>query len=904
MDAMCKELDESRAALERLKEDYKVKAELSECLMKAQNEQLDKFQEAKLEIQKQALELNKKNEELSLATQANDNLKQRLHEKESVLKHLSSTQEQLRTSFSEKIHNLERENKELLSALDEANAKGDDQERMIGAFKVETECLKGLVSTLEKKCLDAEQRSKVPEELRRRDSLLQEFEEENSKVQDKLKWRNEQFQHLEEAYEKLQQQFEACRTDWESEKALLLEEISSLQQKSESLSRVLEAVQTQLGLCNQALAHEQSQKKLLEIQLFELKRHCDTAAEEYEETKSALENLTQKRDEDVASLRNTLSGKETLLKEMRYSQLHLEQENQDLKESLKELQEAGINRAGSTASISKLRQKLRGLEQVHKNCSVVLEAKETEFNARIETIENELHASQFQLGARERQINELCIELEDCYSSLEQLKIQNEEISMTLLVLKSELSMSPLKSDCDLMDREQSLGNAKEQIIILTEQLRQKVNNLVKAESEVEKGQQLVALLAEKHESAEQLNLLMQKELQSCKEMLEESYKYQNKLKENAAKKERDLTDELAKASDALDKANFDLAETEVKERELKSETLQWKTVAGRLEVSKKNVESDLKDCWEKNKAILKEIEAANLSKIKNEKALVELKNHFSKMVGVKDRQLDNLRQEIESLEQESMRRETEAAIFSAGKMSQAFSQEKEQLMQMGEEKDEKINDLQVKLELLQQELTNSVNAAVNSLAEKQYEIDALHNAGEKLIVANISSEFQVQYLELLILELGEEISGWKQKLKLIEIWNAELKVELLTKDRAKEQLIDKIRKLECLIEELNFENKGLLEMNRKLSTEKDELLSETKSFSDKLEEVLGKDAELIGSLKMLAFSAGIEDEFEEYMKEGGMFRENNNALKILPSSRLKEERIVFTRSPLKDLNS
>ncbi|XP_068655375.1 uncharacterized protein At4g38062 [Aristolochia californica] len=1261
MDEICKELDEKRAELERLKENYKVKAELSESLMKSHNEQLIKLQEAKLEIEKQALELNKKNEELYLATQTKEDLKHRLHEKESVLKHLTSTQDQLRTGFSEKVQKLESENKELLSALDEANAKLDDQETKIIKYKVEVEGLKGLVSASEKKRLDAEQRSKAPEELRRRDSLLQEFEEENRKLEDKLKWKNEQFQHLEQAYEKLNQQFEASRSTWESEKSLLLEEISTLLTKLESLSRVLEAVQSQLGLCNQALAHEQSQKKLLEIQLIESKRQCESVAEEYKDTKSALESLTQRRDEEVASLRNSLAATKILLKEMEYKQLHLEQDNQDLKESLKELREAQISRAGSSTSLSKLHQKFRGLEQVHKNCSVVLKAKEAELNTQIETIEKELHASQFQLSLRDRQIKELRTELEGCYSSLEQLKIQNEEISMTLLVLKSELPMSPVKSHSSLMDMEQCLGMAKEQIILLTEQLEQKVNNLVEAEAEIEKGHKLVALLAEKYEFTEQLNLLIQKEFQSCKERLEESYKCQNDLKEKTAQKERAITDNLTKVSDALDKANSDLAERELRENAMESEILRLKTVAEQLEVSKKSVESELKACWEKNEAILEEIEAANLSKIKSEKALVEAnnsfsqiqsckerleesykcqndlkekaaqkeraitdnltkvsdaldkanadlaerelrenameseilrlktvaeqlevskksveselkacwekkeaileeieaanlskiksekalveaknsfsqiqscnerleesykcqndlkektaqkeraitdnltkvsdaldkansdlaerelrenameseilrlktvaeqlevskksveselkacwekneaileeieaanlskiksekalveaknsfsqiqscnerleesykcqndlkektaqkeraitdnltkvsdaldkansdlaerelrenameseilrlktvaeqlevskksveselkacwekneaileemeaanlskiksekalveaKNSFSQIIDEKHRQLDSLRQEVEFLEQESITRETEAAVFSAGKISQASSQEKQALKQIVEHKDKKINDLQLKLELLQQEFTNSVNAAVNSVAEKQSEIDSLYNTLEKILVANILSEIQVQYLEVLIMELEEENRGQKQKLELKEKLEDELKMKILTKDRAKEQLKDKIRTLESLAEELRTEIKGLFEINMKLSSEKDELLSEAKSFSDKMEEVLGKDAELIGSLKMLALSAGIEEEFEEYMKEDEMFSENNNDQNILPPPRIKEERFIGRRAPLKDLNA
>ena len=64
MDKLCKELDEAKTEIKKLKGEYQIKEELSNSLKKSHNEQLLKFQEAKQLIAEQVQELNAKSDEL------------------------------------------------------------------------------------------------------------------------------------------------------------------------------------------------------------------------------------------------------------------------------------------------------------------------------------------------------------------------------------------------------------------------------------------------------------------------------------------------------------------------------------------------------------------------------------------------------------------------------------------------------------------------------------------------------------------------------------------------------------------------------------------------------------------------------------------------------------------------
>lgn len=563
MERIYEELDEIKAENEKLRADCKRKSELCGMLKKSHNEQLLKSQEANLKVEKQAQELNEKTEEISEVKQQFEGLKCSLTEKESVIKRLGAANDKLRFDFNEKCRKLEEQNRLLVLALDEANEKNIDQEQKVNVFKAEIEGLKGLLSASQKKFVEVEREAKAPKKLRERDDMLLKLEDENRKFEDQLKWKKEQFKHLEEAHEKLKDQFRTCQKEWEHERSALFDEIFSLQTSLDSQTRISGDLQNRLQLCNQALSHEESRRKYLEVQVSEFRKRYDNTFAEYQDSKSQLECLTNQRDKEIAALRHSLGTKETFYKEMEYQATKLERENQELLMSLKELQEAQIQKAGSS-SLAKLRNKLRSVEQMHRDCSANLRAKEAEWSSQLHKMDAELNDYMSELERKDASLKELKMELEDYHSLTLQLKMQNEEISVMLLVLKAGVSEAQFKLEQLGGERDISSRESKDHVNLLMKQLEMKTAALAKAQTDIEEEREKTASLLRRIESFDHIEeraLLMQKELDRYKEALEESSKCQLGLKEQVLLIECDYRKKLGEVCDALDAANLELAE-------------------------------------------------------------------------------------------------------------------------------------------------------------------------------------------------------------------------------------------------------------------------------------------------------------------------------------------------------
>ncbi|KAI3958694.1 hypothetical protein MKW98_030359 [Papaver atlanticum] len=208
-------------------------------------------------------------------------------------------------------------------------------------------------------------------------------------------------------------------------------------------------------MCNQALAHEEGRRKLLKAQLSESKQSYKNVFADYqEEANSKVEFLTAQRDEEIASLRNSLGTKQTFSKEMEFRIGQLEEENGELRGSLKEFQEAQIQDAGTASSLLKIRNKLKGLEQVHKECSVNLKDRESE------------------LVLKEKQVQDLQMELEHSTSKILHLKLNNEEMSVLLNKLRG---LEQVHKECSmhLKARESELDLKEKQIQHLQMELEQ-----------------------------------------------------------------------------------------------------------------------------------------------------------------------------------------------------------------------------------------------------------------------------------------------------------------------------------------------------------------------------------------------------------------------------------------------
>lgn len=1156
MERVCEELDEAKAEIEKLKVEYRNKAESSENFKKAYNEQLTKLKELSSKFNQQTQELNEKSEEASTAKQMYEELKCCLNEKESIIKHLKAANDKLRVDCDEKFRKWEEENRKQVLALDEANEKNMDQEQKIHFFKEEIEGLKRLLSVSKKKCLEAEKNAKASEELRQRDDMLVKSEEQYRRVEDQLKWKKEQFNHLEEAHEKLRNQFWTSKKEWEQEISTLLDKICALQSKLDSQTRISEGLQRQLQMCNQALAQEERQRKYLEIQLSESKTCFENVFSECQDAKSNIEHLSIQRDKEIAALRNSLSTKETIYKEADFRARKLEQENQDLLISLKELQEERIHGAGASSSLAKLRNKLKSLEHMHRDCSENLRAKEAQWSSQQEKLTSDLndymlkieskdadikelglelegcHSSIMQLKSQNEElklratklekdnqelqtsleelqeqqihesgvssleglqnkveslehmhrdcssnlrakeaewssqlekltgdlsdyrskveskdavIKELSMELEGCYSSLVQLKLHSEEASLMVLVLKLGLSEAQLKlaSEKDEMalqnkEREENISHLmnklemksaalvkaqadieeerekvaallrrvellelieqqqvlmqkelerhkemleesskyqlhlKEQALQMESNLKARLeeacddldranSELVKAQADSEKEREKVASLLRRVESldlVEQQQLLMQKELERLKEMFEESSKYQLHLKEQSLQMESNLKARLREACDALDRANSELSEKICEGSETEFELQIWKSIADHLKAElqenlemRKSIEASLlaqieveetlkqeRDALiialeEKDRMIddfqrqirsldqemkAREIGTASFARTEAVMAFESEKEIFLQTTKEKDRILEKLQEEIERLEHESLRRELEGSMLARIVTERTFELEKSNLIQLMEEKEERVEDLQKLVRSLEQNFNSSMISFSSQLVQKQAEINLVHEAWEKIATAEILAQLEIEEKKVMIMELEDDIHSIQQKLEFQEKSLSHSKQQALEIEAELEAKQLEVKKLttemetnwsnsEGLVNELESKNKNLVEELAKLSSERENLLGFIGDMCDGIDKFSCEDTQLTRSLEriMHAFDTYSPGNELKRRDDDTPFNPNKENFSTHLSPTLKKfEAIPDERSPFREVNN
>ena len=712
MEDIYKGLDEVKAEMKKLKADYRFKTELSESLKRAHNELLHKYQEAKKQIEKQAQKLNAKSKEISEARKIHEDFTSVSHQKEFSHRHSSSMNEKLRADCGQKWQQLEGDTREWVLALNEVMARNKELELNVFERHKEIEGLKGLLLVSERKCFEAEQKAQKAIELRQRDDMILTSNKTNRDVQNQLKWKSEKFKHLEEAYKGFQDQFLLSKEEWEKGKSALLEDISSLQTSLDSRTRILEGLQTRLEMCNQ---------------VSEFKSSFDDVFTQCEEEKSKIPSLTVQRDEEIALLINSFERKEILAKEIELRIVHLEQENQVLGESLKELQEAQMKNARATSSLTKVLNKLIGLEQVHGNFSNNLKAKESEWSFLMENVRTYIDSCKFELKDNEKQIQEIQMELKNCHSTI---KVLSKEISMLCTTLKSEISkayskMLYAKSEMELRDKEK-----EDKFSFLIEQL-----TFNKSYLDLGPENKELASLRKRVDSLECMQVSKNNEVQRYKEMLEESSECQLQLKEQVLQMESALENEKRGAFEALEKANLELVEKIHEANLLENELQNWKSDAESPKV-----------CLDENQETYKQLETSLIAQAKPEQMLKNEKESLLCIAKEQEKRIEGLQQQIFSLEakiaakteeveasikdkdsillvaeekeicianlqkditflkQDSNRREAETAVLERQAAEKSFEEEKEKHLQIMNEKDQIIKDLQVLAVSLEQD--------------------------------------------------------------------------------------------------------------------------------------------------------------------------------------------------------
>lgn len=867
MDRVCEELDEAKIEIEKLKAGYKSKAEQHENLKKVYVEHLNRLQEANLRLENKERELNEREEEISLLKQMCEEVQHNLAEKESTVKRMSAANDKLRTDFSTRSQKLDEENKSLALAVEEANLKCEDQQGKIKALKEENNNLKGLLDLSSKKCYEAEQRARAPKELRDRDGVICNLEEEVRKLEDGLKWKKEQFKHLEEAHEKLRHQYRTEKKEWESEKCTLLNKIVSLQESLDCQTRISEDLKKKLEMCNQALAHEEGRRKALEIQFSEFQMQFENVLTESDEVKLQLERVMDKRNEEVACLRHSLGIRDTDYKEVQLRASQLEMENRELLAILKELREAQIHGGGNSSV--KLKNRLRTAEQMHRDCSSNLQAKEVEWSAKVEKLMCDLNGCRSELASKENKLDKAEKELDHLESLLMQSMVQNEESYVMQLVLKLGISEAQTKMQGQIMEERASL---------LVKQLEIKNENLADAQREI----------IEEHEK-------MRAQLERHKEILEEAV-----LMENAAE------ERIQEAYDALDRMNAELAEKICEANEAEFELQIWKSTAERLKI-------DL----EESQCLRKEMEASLLAQAEVEDVMKREKANLALMLEERDGRIGRLEQKIvliehemktraseensndiifEDMLKETLGRELESTLVAQMNAEKAFEHERKELVELIEAKDQRIKDLLHVMSSLEHKFNSSPLSFSSLIAEKQAEIVLFHEAWDRITAAEILAELEIEEKKMMVSELENEVNALISKLESQgeSLWGLKRRAE--TVEAALDAKESEMKKLACeaemrlqssseLVDELKRERADLL-------GERDCLMGLVRRIEETIGECCDEDMMLMESLR----NCLKDNETSEPLKENS----NGHYFGVMKSYEITSN----GRSPFREINS
>ncbi|XP_027930650.1 uncharacterized protein At4g38062-like [Vigna unguiculata] len=903
MENVYAELDDARAEVEKLKAECRLKAQIFEGLKQDRAQEFLKFQESRKRVEEQARELDLKSEEIHELKKVLEELKSSLHEKEAHVERLSSENKRIQTSSADRLVKLEESNRELVLALDELRLRNESLEQNACASSQEILSLRAFLLAAEKKCSEAEEKVQHGIMLKGRDGVILQLEEENIRMQDKIKWRNEQFKHLEEAHEKLQVEFRLCKEEWEKERTALLEEMSSLQVRLDSQTRNVEGLQSRLEMCNHALAHEESKRKLLEAEISEFKTSFENVYAQCEKKNSEIQQLSILRNDEIAQLRNSLGEKEMVVRELDHKIVQLEHDNKELGDLLKELREAQINNGGANSLTSKLRNKLRRLEDVHKSCASILRSKESQWSDQLTKMEADIATYKSVLTNKEQEIWSLQVELENCYCTV-------EENRMGLLIFKSELVEAYSKSfSADSEKASFDVKGNENRILISIEQL--------KVEDNPPKSMAL------------QHSRLVE-ELEQNKKKLEESSEGEVMLLEQLMQMEYTQQYERSAAFEALERLELEITCKNDEISRLHYEVQDWKSATATLKVSYEEIQGTIKvmetslESKVENEEALKQanenllcivkdqerktedlllqiglLESCNAEKMKEVERCKQEKEGLIQIVEDKECCIKDLQKEIDIayLKQESTENRLKVAIHAQQEAEQTLKQEKEIFLKIKDEKERTIEHFQELATTSEQDLLDALSFSFSKQVENWVEVSLLRDA---LKNAEYLAMLEIEEKNSRIVKLEDAFSHLKQEAE-------QLRASMEARKFENEKLMDKQQTMECVIAELKLQNGNLLQEIINLSKNGEDMLAHFEDIFGKIGELSCWDTQLVEMLGNVLNTS--EDENETAMgsvvcdKSHESARDGTNGLHITPTTK-KTEEIFDGRSPLREVNS
>ncbi|MBA0559696.1 hypothetical protein Golob_016649 [Gossypium lobatum] len=519
-------------------------------------------------------------------------------------------------------------------------------------------------------------------------------------------------------------------------------------------------------------------------------------------------------------------------------------------------------------------------------------------------------------------------------------------------------------SMCQLWLKEQALQVENDS----KEKIREVYDALDAVNSELAEERENVASLLRRVESLDLIEgqrVLLQKELEKCKEMLEEAAKSQIQFKEQALQMENESREKLREVCDALETTKSELTEEQertaslmirvefldqIEERWLQTQAelkrykemleeacrrqcqLEEQSVHMKNELGEKLKEvSDALETANIELAEEREITASLMKRIESsdqleETANIELAEDREKTASLMKRieSSDQLEEQL-ALKQKDLDRYNELLESSRCQLLL-----EEQISRTDSDSERELKEVRNALVKANSELSEKTReghelkfelwiweSIAERLKAKLEESQALRKELEASLLAQMDVEESIKKEKEDLVRITEEKDGrivnlQQQMVSLVQEHtareleeaanSAEDSVHQQTREHEAE-LEAKHMEMEALVDKLKGENRNLLENNTKLSTDGENLLGFVTSLGDWISEFSGEDAKLMGILGRIvqSFDNCISD-----MKGNDelydTLKENKKSLISSPAAR-KPDSLVEERSPFRELN-
>ncbi|CAH8382222.1 unnamed protein product [Eruca vesicaria subsp. sativa] len=672
------------------------------------------------------------------------------------------------------------------------------------------------------------------------------------------------FRNLENTHKNCSANLRSKESEWRSQLEKMAEEMNDY--KSQLISKDAAVSELELELEN---FHSSADK--MRVQYEEVSVMFLVLSRTVSEAQSRLVNVTDEQTKDERS------------KENKYSLLieQLEQKNVALAKAHEET-EAERERV---ACLLKRVETLDHFEeenlQMHKEVERYKQTVEDSFKLQTQ-MQEKLKEAEIDF---EEKLLQVCDALDNTNSELvaEREKVvglRRQIESFGIIKEKNQAMEKEVQEHKEMLEESEKLRVIlEEQITQLESDSKENVRELcskvdtayAKLAEEVEKNVSLIRKIESINQNEEQ----RQREVESYKEMLEKVTKSQILLQEKVVEVESHSKRKLADVSEALEAANCELSDKTSEAYQLEFQLWVWKSIAKRLKVE-----------LEQNQDLRKRVEASLLEQVTVGDAMRQERNelvHKLKAVAMsdsekeilikimreKDKNLEEVQREAELLEQESLTRELEGAVFAHITAERVLQNERG-------------------------ELESSLKSVSLLLEQKQNEATMVYKAWEKLAANNILTEVETEAKKLMIIELEEEISSISQKLERsdesLSCFREEatkLGAELETKQR---ELKEVTTKRQEKLRTSEADKTGLVKQVASLSSERQDLLCLISELENGMSKLCDEDTKLMKAL-------------ERTVQRGDGFGKENNSIGS-PRIVMKHEDVaVEDRSPFRQLN-